>query len=334
VVHPVKRYAIENGLFFVDVPHERRWPKDLKDLRTFIAQSRKVDVFNEEASGEKAPTTRQIRPEEVPSHFDVGVVVSFRYLVPQFIVQQFKVGAFNIHPSDLPKYRGPAPLVWTLANGEHSTRISFIQLFSKFDHGTVVHQSPPIEIPSNEMYASLYSRIAKTSAEMSVHFINGHSKEELKKLLQPCESAETLEATDYIPASEKHPFAPKINQEKHCFVSFHDNTSTEILNKFRAFSQHWNLHTTVHGKTLYIHKMCPITDTEELEEIEQKFSSVAAPGEVIFNKKRKNVYVQCADGQALTLQEVQYAGRRQTNSEGFAAGLSLRHNQRKLLTEK
>ena len=46
VVHPVKQYAIENGIFFAEIPDEKRWPKSLNDLKALVGSSQKVEQWS------------------------------------------------------------------------------------------------------------------------------------------------------------------------------------------------------------------------------------------------------------------------------------------------
>ena len=44
------------------------------------------------------------------NNYDIGIIASFGYLVPNSIISKFKYGVINIHPSLLPKYRGSSPI--------------------------------------------------------------------------------------------------------------------------------------------------------------------------------------------------------------------------------
>lgn len=59
---------------------------------------------------------------------DLAVVVSFGYFLPAALCDSFPLGAINVHPSLLPKYRGPAPIAHSLLNNDTETGISVIEL--------------------------------------------------------------------------------------------------------------------------------------------------------------------------------------------------------------
>lgn len=373
IIHPVKQYAMDHSLYFVDIPHEKRWPKNEDNLQRLIGKSMRIRHSNDENSikqqhhqqvnslkstdsklivdSKSHSTLEQIEKENIPPHFDVGVVVSFRYLVPDIIVKQFEIGAFNIHPSDLPKYRGPAPIAWTIAQGETSTRVSFIQLLSKFDHGSIVYQSEEIKISPKEKYNELHSRLAKQSASMATTFLTDLSVNQLKSLL--------LLKTDHLDSQNSInqisnnilnsnfnynlnemniPKAPKVLQTD-CRISFFTHTSHEIYNKWRAFSENWNIYTTYKDKMLILHEIDLVKhlkdelDSQSIEQVQSKFESIAEPGEATFDKRNKLVYIQCADRKSIVLKKSQFSGKNQTNASGFAAGLSLRNFTRISLQE-
>ncbi|MDO4870916.1 MAG: methionyl-tRNA formyltransferase [Candidatus Saccharibacteria bacterium] len=69
-----------------------------------------------------------------------GVLVSFGKIIPQDIIDSFKFGIINLHPSLLPKYRGPSPIETALLNGDDITGITVISLNSKMDAGPIYAQ--------------------------------------------------------------------------------------------------------------------------------------------------------------------------------------------------
>ena len=83
---------------------------------------------------------------------DIGVVVAYGNLLPLRVLQSFKYGCINIHPSMLPKYRGPSPVISALLNGEKETGVSIIQLDEGMDSGPILMQKP---VSINENHDSL-----------------------------------------------------------------------------------------------------------------------------------------------------------------------------------
>jgi len=69
---------------------------------------------------------------------DLIVVGSYGKILSQKMLEIPKYGALNVHPSLLPKYRGPTPVPTTILNGDAETGISIILMDEKVDHGPIV----------------------------------------------------------------------------------------------------------------------------------------------------------------------------------------------------
>jgi methionyl-tRNA formyltransferase len=101
---------------------------------------------------------------------DIFVVVAFRILPPEvFMMPSF--GTINLHPSLLPKYRGAAPLNWTIINGEQETGITIIKISQKVDAGGILLQEKR-KIFSNETVGSLHDRLSQDGADLLLKSID------------------------------------------------------------------------------------------------------------------------------------------------------------------
>lgn len=71
---------------------------------------------------------------------DFALVIGWYYLLPKNFCKILKKGAAGIHGSLLPKYRGNAPLVWAMINGEKKTGVSFFYFDDGVDTGDIISQ--------------------------------------------------------------------------------------------------------------------------------------------------------------------------------------------------
>lgn len=71
---------------------------------------------------------------------EIGVLVAYGKIVPQAVIDVFPNGIINIHPSLLPKHRGPTPIESAILNGDTETGVSLMRLSSKMDAGPVYVQ--------------------------------------------------------------------------------------------------------------------------------------------------------------------------------------------------
>ncbi len=99
---------------------------------------------------------------------DAGVLVSYGKLLPQRTLDIFKpLGIINIHPSLLPKYRGPAPIEAAILNGDIETGISIMQLTLGMDEGPVYAQEH-YDLHGNETKPELTKVMAIEGAKLLV----------------------------------------------------------------------------------------------------------------------------------------------------------------------
>lgn len=70
----------------------------------------------------------------------IGVLVSYGKIIPQSIIDLFSPGIINLHPSLLPRYRGPSPIESAIINRDAETAISIMQLEAGMDSGPVYFQ--------------------------------------------------------------------------------------------------------------------------------------------------------------------------------------------------
>ena len=89
-----------------------------------------------------------VDPESQP--IDLIVVSSYGKILPQEMLKIPKYGALNVHPSLLPKYRGPAPVPTTILNGEKETGATVILMDEQADHGPIL-ASTKFEIRNSKL---------------------------------------------------------------------------------------------------------------------------------------------------------------------------------------
>ncbi|MFI5212714.1 MAG: methionyl-tRNA formyltransferase [Candidatus Saccharimonadales bacterium] len=73
----------------------------------------------------------------IPQQPVTGVLVSYGKIIPQAIINLFTPGIINVHPSLLPKYRGPSPIESAIKNGDDVTGVTIMQLAAKMDAGPI-----------------------------------------------------------------------------------------------------------------------------------------------------------------------------------------------------
>lgn len=103
---------------------------------------------------------RRLRPE-------VAVVVAFGQILPRAVLDIPPHGCLNVHASLLPKYRGPAPIPWTLIRGEMVTGVTIMEVVESVDAGPILLQRT-IPITAEDNAGTLQDRLALLGAEALV----------------------------------------------------------------------------------------------------------------------------------------------------------------------
>ena len=96
---------------------------------------------------------------------DLMLVVSWRYLIPAEIYRRPMRGTFILHDSLLPRYRGFAPTVWAILNGEAETGVTLFEIAETVDSGDIVAQQA-VAIAPDDTITEVIERV--TQAYVSV----------------------------------------------------------------------------------------------------------------------------------------------------------------------
>lgn len=97
----------------------------------------------------------------------IGVLSSFGRIVPQEIIDLFTPGIVNIHPSMLPKYRGPSPIEAAILNGDTETGVSIMLLNAEMDAGPIYAQSS-YALNGTETQPELYEILADHGSSLLI----------------------------------------------------------------------------------------------------------------------------------------------------------------------
>lgn len=104
-------------------------------------------------------------------NFDLFVLASYGRILPQELLDLPKLGALNVHPSLLPKYRGATPIQTALRNGDEETGVTIMLMDAGMDTGDIVLQErTPID--PDERYGELHERLAHFGAQALSHAID------------------------------------------------------------------------------------------------------------------------------------------------------------------
>ena len=126
-----------------------------QDAIPFYCKTKKINFMSVRKSADLI-SSPQIRE----ANASIAVVADFGLIIPQETIKSFSLGIINIHPSLLPKYRGPSPVQSAILNSEKTTGVTLIQLDKYMDHGPII-KSIREDIKPDDTAKSLYERLFK-----------------------------------------------------------------------------------------------------------------------------------------------------------------------------
>ena len=223
---------------------------------------------------------------------DLYVVVAFRIL-PEAVFSYPSLGTINLHPSLLPKYRGAAPIHWTIINGEKETGNTIIKISKEIDAGEIILQDKTA-ILADETAGELHDRLANSGADLLLAALDalqsGHY--ELKPQNQQLSSP-----------------APKLTKD-HSHISF-DQPVTAVKNWIHGLSPFPTGFAYYQNERINFFR-AKIADSRLVEE---------APGTILKSEPEK-LQIACAPG-IIEILELQKEGKKRLITLEFLRGCKL-----------
>ncbi len=223
---------------------------------------------------------------------DLFVVVAFRIL-PDVVFTMPPKGAFNLHASLLPKYRGAAPINWALIKGEKESGLTTFFLDKTVDTGGILLQeSTPL---TDDMTAGeLHDRLSRMGAELVLKTVNGIADSSLTPQKQVGDVT----------------LAPKLTKELEQIDW--TKSAKDIHNLVRGLSPYPGSSTMFRDKRLKVLR----TTISESE------NSSFEPGQISHIGKNGPIEVQTGDG-ILSILEVKPEGKNAMTAGDFHRGARL-----------
>ena len=104
---------------------------------------------------------------------DMVVVVSYGVILRDNVLNSAPV--INIHPSDLPRYRGPSPIRTAIFNGDKESAVCLMQIVPELDAGPVFMRTP-FKIGENDTNETIEKRVSEIGSEMLVEYLSAPEK--------------------------------------------------------------------------------------------------------------------------------------------------------------
>lgn len=260
-----------------------------KSAVKMVAENSKLTVY--EPASFNSETVRQLKDQKP----DLIIVAAYGKILPKEILDIPGFGAINVHPSLLPKFRGPSPIQNALLDGEKETGATIILMDEKVDAGDILAQRKTA-VGEQETYPELLSRLAELSSDLLLETLPLWIDRQIKP----------------TPQDESQATLCQLIERADGQIIWADNAAA-IYNRYRAFLTWPGIFTFWEKDGLNLRlKLLRISLDYQIAD-----SANVALGQVFRSGER--VAVQTADG-AIVLEEVQLEGKNSLKMEEFLRG--------------
>ena len=258
--------------------HERTWMNSTKlFFHDFLKSSPEVTLIKQHKLYEikcKSANTAEFKNEVLKNNADIILVGTWKEKLNKEIIDLPTIATINVHPSLLPKYRGPNPYIQTILHGEIQSGVTFHLMDEGFDTGALLAQEEVDILPYDT---------AKELKEKSV----------VVARVMVCELLKILDknAIKPIPQNENEAlYFPNISGDE-MMLDFENMTSVQIVNTIRAL--HPYLPTYITYKNMFF-----VVNPYKIQIVEGK----GAAGQIVEKDcKEKSLTICCKDGVCIKL---------------------------------
>ena len=219
---------------------------------------------------------------------DVIVVVAYGQILPENILNIPKYGCINVHGSLLPKYRGAAPIQWSVLNGDKVTGVTTMYMEKGLDTGDIL-ETKEYKIGINDTAGEVFDTLAEMGGKLILDTLEKAEKGQLHPIKQD---------------DSKSSYAKMLDKSM-CNIDF-SKTNLQVHNQVRGLSPWPVASTKLNGKVLKIFET-------RLAEGKGK------PGEIL---NTNPLTIACGEG-AVVVNTVQLQGKKKMDSKAFLQGHKL-----------
>ena len=229
---------------------------------------------------------------------DIMITAAYGQILSQEILDITPKGVINVHGSVLPKYRGAAPIQWSLINGEKTLGVSILQTQIGMDDGPVINFKE-FEIDREDTVEGLYEKISLLGADL---------------LLTSLEQIENKTAV-FTPQDEEKATKCKMLKKEDGLIDF-NRPALEIENQVRGMEV-WPVAYCYHNQVMLKVYKARQVDEEKLVQFQIDYQA-AQNGQVVCADK-KGLFVKCQNS-VLSILELQLEGGKKLFFKDFVNG--------------
>ena len=221
---------------------------------------------------------------------DVYIVVAFGQILPREVLNQPKLGCWNSHASLLPKWRGAAPIQWSIINDDSYTGVCIMAMELGLDTGPVIEQKST-DINDNDNLETLSNRLSKISSEL---LISSLDKIKHSKGLSEESRLKQLNAINQKKLKGNPSYARQITKDD--YVIYWNQKARSIIKRIKGLYP--NAYTFYKGKRIKIIEVSLIVDSNRTRGVkltDNKLIGHSMPGEILEIKKKDGIIIMTND---------------------------------------
>lgn len=243
---------------------------------------------------------------------DLIVVEAYGQILNKKLLDIPKYGAINIHVSLLPKYRGAAPINWSIIRGEKKTGVTIIQMDEGLDTGDILGQKE-FEILDSMTAGELHDKMMDVGADLVLEVIEEIENGTVKRIKQN---------------HDEHTYAPMMNRETG-HIDF-NKSAWEVHNLIRGVIPWPGAWMKVDGDVIKVWESEVISDISDYIK-EYKNDGIKYDGVIdiaddkngkIISVDKNGILIVCSEGFIL-IKEIQVSGKRRMEVGEYIKGNSL-----------
>ena len=175
---------------------------------------------------------------------DIAIVVAYGKIIPEKYLTIPKFGFINIHPSDLPRWRGAAPIERTIMAGDQSSAVCIIKLIKELDAGDILAKEK-IHLHKKMTAKTLHDQAAEIGSSLLIKTLDSLAEGNIKSY--PQSSDNIIYAAKIIAAERRINFSAKVQDIYNLIRTFssyagayfiHDNEHIKIIAADYAIEEH------------------------------------------------------------------------------------------------
>ena len=223
---------------------------------------------------------------------DLVIVAAYGRILPKEVLELPRWGSLNIHPSLLPRHRGPSPVAYTLLEGDTVAGVTVMLVDEEMDSGPILSREEE-EISPEDTTATLTNRLVRKGATLLVKTLPPHLRGELRP--QPQDESQAT-------------YSRKLSKEDGALRW--ELPAETLWRQVRAYTPWPGSYTHWHGRLLKVVEAVPLKDDQG-----------NTPGKVVLLKNGAPAAIGITTGDGiLGLRRVQLEGRQAVDADAFLRG--------------